>query len=107
MFSPFQLAKEGKDSLRISLQTAIKMETPPASNPSTSTESEATVDCQLLLTTMAGNEVTVSTNIAQFDRFEDFEEHIVDYLATVSIGLYPPNHAGVSAGPSLGRSARE
>ena len=42
------------------------------------------MDCQLLLTTMAGNEVTVSTNIAQFDRFEDFEEHIVDYLATVS-----------------------
>ena len=69
---------------RIFLQTALQMETPPASNPSTSTESEATMNCQLALTTMAGNEVTVSTNIAQFDRFDEFEEHIVDYLATVS-----------------------
>ena len=53
------------------------METSPASNPSTPTESEATMDCQLLLTTLAGNEVVVSMNIAQFDRFDDFEEHIV------------------------------
>ena len=61
------------------------MEPPLASNPSTSVESEATMDCQLRLTTMAGNEITVSTNIAQFDIFEDFEEHIVDYyLAAVS-----------------------
>ena len=59
------------------------METPPASNPSASTESEG-MDCQLLLTKMAGNEVTVLTNIAEFDRFDEFEEHIVDYLATVS-----------------------
>ena len=42
------------------------------------------MDCQLLLTKMAGNEVTVLTNIAEFDRFDEFEEHIVDYLATVS-----------------------
>ena len=26
----------------------------------------------------------MSTKIAQLDRFEDFEEHIVDYLATVT-----------------------
>ena len=31
---------------------------------------------------MAGNEVAVATNIARFERFEDFEEYIVDYLAT-------------------------
>ena len=54
------------------------METPPASNLSAPVESEATMDCQLLLTTMAVN-VVVSINIAQFDRFEDFEEHIVDH----------------------------
>ena len=42
------------------------------------------MDCQLLLTALAGNEVTASTNVAQFDRFEDFEEHTVDYLATSS-----------------------
>ena len=48
----------------------------------TSVESEATMNCRL--TTMAGNEVAVSINIALFDRFEDFVEHIVDYLATVS-----------------------
>ena len=55
-----------------------------ASRTSTSEESEATMDCRLLLTTLSGKEIEVSTNIAQFDRFEDFEEHIVDYFATVS-----------------------
>ena len=40
------------------------------------------MDCRLLLTTLSGKEVEVSTNIAQYDRFEDFEEHIVDHLAT-------------------------
>ena len=55
------------------------MEISPASNPSTPTESEATMGCQLRLTSLAGNEVAVSMNIAQFDRFDDFEEHIVDY----------------------------
>ena len=48
----------------------------------TSVESEATMNCRL--TIMAGNEVAVSINIALFDRFEDFVEHIVDYQATVS-----------------------
>ena len=60
------------------------METPPASNLSTLEKSEATMDCRPLLSKMSGNEVEVSTNIAQFDRFEDFEEHIVDHPATVS-----------------------
>ena len=66
------------------LQTGLPMETTCASHLSTSEESEATKDCRLLLTTMAGNEVELSINIAQFDRFEDFEEHVVDHLATVS-----------------------
>ena len=66
------------------------METPLASNPSTPVESEATMDCQLLLTTMTGNEVTLSTNIAQFDVFEDFDEHIDDYLATLGTIHSPP-----------------
>ena len=54
------------------------------SHMSTSEESEATTDCRLLLTTLSGKEVEVSTNMAQFDRFEDFEELIVDHLATSS-----------------------
>ena len=36
------------------------------------------------LSASARNEVIVSTNIAQFDIFEDFEEHIIGYLAAVS-----------------------
>ena len=55
-----------------------------ASGTSTSEESETTVDCRLLLTTLSGKEVEVSTNIAQHDGFEDFEEHVVDHLATVT-----------------------
>ena len=48
-----------------------------------SDESEASMDCRML-TTLSGREVAVSTKIAQFDRFEDFEEHIVDHLAAVT-----------------------
>ena len=66
------------------------METTCASRLSTSEEREATMDCRLLLTAMAGNEVELSINIAQFDRFEDFEERVVDHLATVSeLDCYP------------------
>lgn len=40
--------------------------------------------CQLLLATLAGNEVSIPMNIAQYDRFADLEDHMVDYLATVT-----------------------
>ena len=60
------------------------METTGDSYMSTTDESEATMDCRLLLTTLSGKEIEASTNIAQFDRFEEFEEHIVDRLATSS-----------------------
>lgn len=65
-------------------ESFLKMAASPASLLGTPAESEATVDCQLLLTTLAGNEVAISISIAQYDRLDDFEEHTVDYLATVS-----------------------
>ena len=66
------------------LQANLPMATTGASGTSTSEESETTMDCRLLLTTLSGKEVEVSTNIAQYDRFEDFEEHIVDHLTSVT-----------------------
>ena len=62
------------------------MATPSELGMVSSDESEASMDCRLLLTTLSGrdSEVAASTKIAQFDRFEDFEEHIVDYLAAVT-----------------------
>ena len=60
------------------------MVTPWFSGTASSDESDATMDCRLVLTTLSGKEVQVSTSIAQHDRFEDFEEHIVDHLASVT-----------------------
>ena len=54
-----------------------------ASLLSTPAESEASMTCQLLLTTLAGTELSI-LNIAQYDRFEDLKDHIVDYLDTVT-----------------------
>ena len=39
------------------------------------------MDCHLVLTTLSGTVVEMSSSVAQYDRFEDFEEHVVDYLA--------------------------
>ena len=52
------------------LQANLPIATTRASGTSTSEESETTMDCRLLLTTLSGKEVEVSTNIAQYDRFE-------------------------------------
>ena len=60
------------------------MATPCVSGTVGSEESEASMDCRPLLTTLSGNEVAVSINIAQYDRFEDFQKYIFKYLASVT-----------------------
>ena len=42
------------------------------------------MDCQLVLTTLSGTIVEMSSSVAQYDRFEEFEERVVDYLASAS-----------------------
>ena len=38
----------------------------------------------LLLTTLSGETFQVSVSVAKFDRFEDLEEQVVDYLVSVA-----------------------
>ena len=42
------------------------------------------MDCHLALTALSGTIVNVSLSVAKFDRFEDLEDHVVDYLASVT-----------------------
>ena len=39
---------------------------------------------RLVLTTLSGTVVEMSTSVAQYDRLEDFEDHVVDHLASVT-----------------------
>ena len=42
------------------------------------------MDCHLVLTALSGTVVNISMSVAKFDRFEDLEDHVVDYLASVT-----------------------
>ena len=42
------------------------------------------MDCRLVLTALSGTTVNVSLSIAKFDRFEDLEDHVMDYLVSVT-----------------------
>ena len=42
------------------------------------------MDCCLVLTTLSGVTFNVSLSIAKFDRFADLEDHVMDYLASVT-----------------------
>ena len=42
------------------------------------------MDCHLVLTALSGAIANVSLSVAKFDRFEDLEDHVVDYLASVT-----------------------
>ena len=42
------------------------------------------MECHLALTALSGTVVTISMSVVQFDRFEDLEDHVVDYLASVT-----------------------
>ena len=42
------------------------------------------MECHLVLNALSGTVVNISMTVAKFDRFEDLEDHVVDYLASVT-----------------------
>ena len=51
---------------------------------STPLKKEPVMECPLLLTTLSGVTFKVSLSVAKFDRFEDLEDQVMDYLASVT-----------------------
>ena len=60
------------------------MATPSASSLDSSRESEPVMECRLVLTTLSGAVVKMTTSVAKHDRLEDLEDHVVDYMAPVT-----------------------
>ena len=63
---------------------ALKRELDDSSRLSTPPEMEPVMDCSLVLTTLSGVTIKVSLSVAKFDRFEDLEGQVMDYLASVT-----------------------
>ena len=42
------------------------------------------MDCRLALTALSGATINVSLSIAKLDRFDDLEDHVMDYLVSVT-----------------------
>ena len=60
------------------------MATPPSSEASSPRDHEPVMECQLVLHVLSGTVVSLSMSVAKFDRLEDLEDHVVDYLASVT-----------------------
>ena len=60
------------------------MELAESSGPSTPPDREPVMNCRLVLTTLSGVAINVSLSIAKFDRFEDLEDHVMDFLVSVT-----------------------
>ena len=60
------------------------MEPAESSGASAPAEREPVMDCCLVLTTLSGVTLNVSLSIAKFDRFADLEDHVMDYLISVT-----------------------
>ena len=60
------------------------MELDDSSMISTPPEKEPVMECSLMLTTLSGVTFQVSLSVAKFDRFEDLEDQVMDYLASVT-----------------------
>ena len=60
------------------------MELDDSSMISTPPEKEPVMECSLMLTTLSGVTLQVSLSVAKFDRFEDLEDQVMDYLASVT-----------------------
>ena len=60
------------------------MELDDSSRLSTPPEMEPVMDCSLVLTTLSGVTIKVFLSVAKFDRFEDLEDQVMDYLASVT-----------------------
>ena len=60
------------------------MEFDDSSMISTPPEKEPVMEYSLLLTALSGETFQVSLSVAKFDRFEDLEEQVMDYLVSVT-----------------------
>ena len=60
------------------------MELDDTSTTSTPPEKEPVMECSLMLTTLSGETFHVSLSVAKFDRFEDLEDQVMDYLVSVT-----------------------
>ena len=60
------------------------MELDDSSRISTLPEVEPVMECSLMLTTLSGVTFEVSLSVAKFNRFEDLEDQVMDYLASVA-----------------------
>ena len=60
------------------------MEFDDSSMISTPPEKEPVMEHSLMLTTLSGETFQVSLSVAKFDRFEDLEDQVMDYLASVT-----------------------
>ena len=60
------------------------MELDDSSMISTPPEKEPVMECSLMLTTLSGETFQVSFSVAKFDRFEDLEDQVMDYLVSVT-----------------------
>ena len=58
------------------IQASDPIVTLSVSSLNTSRESEQAMECRLDLTTLSGTVVEMSTGVAQYDRLEDFEDHV-------------------------------
>ena len=61
-----------------------QMATSSASSLNSSRDYEPVMECCLTLSTLSGTVVELTTSVAKYDRFEDFEDQVVDYLASVT-----------------------
>ena len=66
-----------KQPLHMELDDSSMISTPP--------EKEPVMECSLMLTTLSGETFQVSLSVAKFDRFEDPEDQVLDYLVSVLI----------------------
>ena len=88
------------------------MEFDDSSMISTPPEKEPVMEYSLLLTTLSGETFQVSLSIAKFDRFEDLEEQVMDYLVSVTdlkvfgcfIDFFANCHTDLPRGPNLGQA---
>ena len=67
---------------------ALKRELDDSSMISTPPEKEPVVECSLMLTTLSGVTFQVSLSVAKFDRFEDPEDQVMDYLVSVDLKVF-------------------
>ena len=90
------------------------MESAGLSRASTPPENKPVMDCCLVLTALSGMTIHVFLSVAKFDRFEDLEDQVMDYLASVTdLKVFGCSidflhlATDLPGGPNLGQAAAE